>query len=340
MTLGLFTRGVLGAKHSSSAKTFRSLTTLRNCSAGVSQQSGVFGRTNTEGKPGFSNGNIGLLTLVNQVGLGGTQQMRFKGASLKKFQRAHLKLKKKNHGVQVVLLADLPKKNKVAGQLVWVKPGFMRHVLYPQGRALYATPDNIDRYAMDETAGVVANYSSTAYLEQTMRMLERRPLHMVVPPAALKESMFSFTAADFVRELQAQFRMYVPDHFVHFDQVRVKDLATKATEARMGGTTVAAGRGQKVKAASRSVDAAAESSKTIMNLSQTGITEKGEYEVKLTVGHDEEKNETLSMWMGVKIEVSKPWRPWHIKWHMRDQRTKSRRVQEEADRLQAAGVNA
>lgn len=47
--------------------------------------------------------------------------------------------------VSIILLRSLPKTG-TAGSIVSVRPGYMRNVLYPKKKAVYAVPDNIRKY--------------------------------------------------------------------------------------------------------------------------------------------------------------------------------------------------
>nr|8A22_Af Chain Af, uL9m [Polytomella magna]8APN_Af Chain Af, uL9m [Polytomella magna]8APO_Af Chain Af, uL9m [Polytomella magna] len=48
--------------------------------------------------------------------------------------------------VKIVLLDDVDRVGQ-QGQTVVVKAGLMRHLLFPEGKALYATPENEAKYS-------------------------------------------------------------------------------------------------------------------------------------------------------------------------------------------------
>lgn len=57
-------------------------------------------------------------------------------------------LKAQARSVKVVLLQDLQNKGR-AGEIVSLRPGFVRNFLYPAGKVKYATHENIAQFATD-----------------------------------------------------------------------------------------------------------------------------------------------------------------------------------------------
>ena len=59
------------------------------------------------------------------------------------------------HTVSVVLKKDIPPRG-FAGSVIDVKAGYMRNYLYPGRLAVYATPDNVAKYAISDDGTIAA----------------------------------------------------------------------------------------------------------------------------------------------------------------------------------------
>ncbi len=83
-----------------------------------------------------------------------------------------------SHLVDIVVLKTIPRLG-IKGSVVKANAGWMRHELFPLGLAVYATPENIQRYSLTEAQKAAMMDPEKVKQRRLEKLVHRYGMHAI-----------------------------------------------------------------------------------------------------------------------------------------------------------------